>query len=371
MRLGVALCALALAGIGPGLPARAQVRHGMRAELGAEYDSNPGRAERVEGDRDRPVVGGSALGRLVVTADVAAAIGERHALTLAAGLAGKLFQRAEARSEDVVVAEASGGWAVRVGDRTRLALAGNYYDVFQRASVEARNFRYSTAALRLDRAVGEGGALALGVGHRWFRYKPEPELDFAGPTAFALVRWQRPGQVEGEADWEWSASAGGELRAFVGHLCTANACPDRTQGARRDQFLTLQLEGTRTGAFLAGAGLGVHGNLSNSYGDQLVRGLVHLRAGFLLPAELTLSGRAELVVTRYRDQVPLVPDIATGTARVSIEDEGRSTLRLELARRLGDHWDLGVRYTLYANESSSGAVHYRRQTALLFLATER
>jgi hypothetical protein len=369
MRLGVALCALL--GIGPSVLARAEpARMAGRAEVGVEYDSNPGRAETVEGDRPRPVVPGSPLGRFVLTGDLAAIRG-RQALALSAGLAGKVFQRAEARAEDVLVADASGSWSVRVAERTRLALAGTYYDVFQRAGTEARDFRYVTPALRLEQAVGEAGALAAGVGYRWFTYKPDAQLDFTAPTAFAVYRQTWPGLQEGAADWEWSALGTGELREFQGQRCTAEACPAPGQGQRRDQFFTLQVEATRTGDFLLGAGLAGHLNLSNSYGDQLARGLVHVRAVFLLPAELTLSARGELVFTSYRDEVTLVPDFTTGTQRVSIEDEGRSTLRVELARPFGPHVDLGLRYTFYGNEAAGGRVHYRRHTALLFIALQR
>jgi hypothetical protein len=59
---------------------------------------------------------------------------------------------------------------------------------------------------------------------------------------------------------------------------------------------------------------------------------------------------------------------ASSNRFVNIEDEGRSTLRLELARPLGDRFDLGLRYTLFTSAPRSNEVRYERQTALLFLA---
>ena len=112
----------------------------------------------------------------------------------------------------------------------------------------------------------------------------------------------------------------------------------------------------------------MHGNLSNSFGEPLLRGIVHLRAVVLLPADLSLSGRAELVVARYLDGLPLVRNVMSGNPDVNLEGESRSTVRVELARPFGKHVDAGLRYTLYANELGSTPVHYRRQTALLFLA---
>jgi hypothetical protein len=176
-----------------------------------------------------------------------------------------------------------------------------------------------------------------------------------------------PGANPEAADWELSAVVSLEARTFSGIRCTSvEMCPGPADaGRRRDRFAVAQVEVTRAGGFLVAAGLSGHLNASNSYGESLVRGLVHARAVVLLPFELSLSGRGELVFTRYREQVPVARNLA-GQPLVSIEDESRSTLRLELARPLGGHVDLGLRYTLYGDELATGPAHYRRQTALLF-----
>ena len=57
-----------------------------------------------------------------------------------------------------------------------------------------------------------------------------------------------------------------------------------------------------------------------------------------------------------------------GRNDVNLEGENRSTLRVELARPIGGHVDVGLRYTLYTNEIGPTNVHYRRQTALVFVA---
>ena len=179
MRLGVALCALF--GVGPSLPARADsARYGLRAEVAAEYDSNPGRVEQIDGvptGRSEEVVG-SPVGRLVLSGDLAAPVGTRQSVSLFASAAGKRFGRSQARAEDVVVAEASGAWNVLAGERTTVGLAGSYAEAFQHRGIEARDYRSLAPALRLEQGVGEGGLLSAGLGYRWLTYKPDAELDF-------------------------------------------------------------------------------------------------------------------------------------------------------------------------------------------------
>src|SRR2546423_7877572 len=154
MRLGP----LAVASLGLSVAARADPAHlGLRVELGAEYDTNPGRLEEVQGSASAPIAG-SPLGRFVTAADVAATVGV-HSLALSAGLAGKGFTRSAAEREDVLVAESSAGWTVRAAGRTSVGLSGAYYDVFQRSGVTALDFRSLGPALRLEQGLGSGGLL--------------------------------------------------------------------------------------------------------------------------------------------------------------------------------------------------------------------
>jgi len=88
----------------------------------------------------------------------------------------------------------------------------------------------------------------------------------------------------------------------------------------------------------------------------------------LLPADLSLSGRAELVVARYLDGLPLVRNVMNGNPDVNLEGESRSSVRLELVRSFAKHLDGGLRYTLYTNELGPTPVHYFRQTAMVFVA---
>jgi hypothetical protein len=178
-----------------------------------------------------------------------------------------------------------------------------------------------------------------------------------------------PGDLlAGGADWEWSAGGSLEARAFDGEACTASGCDQSSGGQRhRDLFWIAHAGFARTGAWLFGAGVAAHINTSNSYGESLVRGLVHVRAVVPLPWDLSLSARAEIVVTRYRDPLTFLQPVA-GVPSASIEDESRSTLRVELSRVFADHVELGARYVYYTSAPDTGAIGFQRQTALFYIA---
>jgi hypothetical protein len=111
----------------------------------------------------------------------------------------------------------------------------------------------------------------------------------------------------------------------------------------------------------------LHINQSNSYGESLVRGHLHVRAVIPLPWELSLSVRGELVATRYADPLTFLQPVV-GQPSASIEDESRSTFRVDLARLFEDHFEIGARYVIYTSAPSAGPVEYRRQTLLLYFA---
>lgn len=375
-------CALGLGAllllIGDSRPVNAAFapRYGLRLEAGAEQDTNPTRVEKIRGEVDpagAPLVP-SALSRFVGTIDIAAPVAARQAFALSVSVAGKRFFNETAASiEDVLIAQAQASHTVTLGAGTALALTGAYYDVFQPATRFARDFRSTSPALRLDQALA-GGQLSLGVGHRWFSYKVFPDYDFVGPTAALGYRRVIAARAEpGSADWDWSTGLSIEARRFAGLACKdSDNCPPAPGTAavdHRNRFWTAQLELNRTGAFLFGGGAAAQLNQSNGFGESLLRGLFHLRAVFMLPFELALSARAEAILTHYRESIPLQRHAMTGVPLVTIEDEGRSTVRVELVRPVGSHWEVGARYTLYSNALLRPIdVSYRRQTALLFVA---
>jgi hypothetical protein len=371
MRLrAVALVAVSLAAVPPSR-AGELLGYGLRLEAGVEHDSNPARLENVQGvPGARPIEGSPAL-RLVSGADLSAALGALL-LSFSGGLAGKRFLLAGAQPEDLVIAEARAGANLPLGRRWDLGLGAGYYDVFQRADGlgDARDFRSVTPSLRLGHDLGSA-SLGLAGGWRWFRFKPDPAFDFHGPTVVAGYRHTLAGDPAEASAAQWDLSAGLSLedrRFFAGRCLSLQSCPPPPGTAlRRDRFWAGHLDVSRTGALLLGGGLVLGVNRSNSYGESLWRLAASGRAVALLPWRLSLSARAELVATRYEDSVPVGYDAMTGTF-VSIEDEGRSSLRLELVRPVGSALELGARYTIYSETPGAGPVEFRRQIFLLYLA---
>ena len=371
MRLTLTLLVLTLLGARPSARADSP-RYDLRLELGTEYDSNPDRAEQIANVAPTlPPAGPSPLARLVASGNWASAFGQSGGLALSGALAGKRFFDQDARGDDVFIAQTGANGTLRVAGRTILGLAGSYYDAFQRGPVDRRDFRSLVPTLRIEQGFAKTAQLTLGGGYRWFTFKPDDNFSFAGPTAFLTVRQMFPGNLElGEADWEWTAGASLEWRGFDGPACSNATCTPASSSPpdRLDRFWIGHVELTRTTAFLLGAGAALHLNQSNSYGEGLVRGVFHLRTVVPLPWALSFSSRADLVATHYWNSVLLAQDPNAGAPLVSIEDENRSTLRIEVARPLAQGFEIGARYVFYSSFPGRGSVDYRRQTALLYLA---
>lgn len=368
MRGGIATIVFCLAEIASGANA-GELRYDWRLEDGAGYDTNPARAENISGTEDQPTAPASSMVRLVAAGNLTAPLGERHVLALSAGFGGKWFTHERARAENALVAQASASESMRVLQKTQLALAAGYYDVFQRRSTDLPDFRSTAPSVLLAELLTASMSVSFAAGYRWFTYKPDDAFSFTAPTAMVLFRHVLAGDVSsGDADWEWSAGGSIEARQFHGPACSANGCDEGASAARhQDRFWIGHAEFLRTGSWLWGAGAALHANQSNSYGESLVRGLFHMRAVVPLPWQLSLSVRGELVATRYADALTF-PQPVAGLPSTSIEDESRSTFRVELARVFEGLMEVGARYVYYTSAPTSSAVEYRRQTLLVYLA---
>jgi hypothetical protein len=355
-------------------------RYAVRAELGPELDTNAHRTEQVKAagvTNPAPVV--SPLARAVVTGSLTDVVTAGHQVAFSATLAGKLFEKAEARSEDVAIAETNAAWRAAVGERGGFALSGAYYEAFQRSrlaadySSERRDFRSLTASARLSRLLGDHADGGLGAGLRSFLFKPDRTYDFLAPSATLDLRWARE-TSDGAADWELAARASYERRAFAGKAfldpsasCPTNETCSPTTGtaSRVDNFTTGAVEASRTGRVLFGLGYAFHLNI---FGETVTRHFVTARFAADLPLGLSLAARAEVLLARWADPIVVAQADTAGRPFVSIEDENRSNARVDLSRDLTSRLQLLARYTFYTNELTSTAVHYRRHTALLSLA---
>jgi hypothetical protein len=349
--------------------------YALRAEIGVEHDSNAHRAEIITGFPNPPVVA-SPLERFVLSWSLSDAVAEDQSVALAATAGAKLFDAPAAYDEDVAIAQSSAAWQRTFGPSTSLTASSAYYEAFQRASTdlieasERRDFRSLAPELRLQRALGDTFTLGISAGARWFVFKPDRDYDFYSPIAGVDLRWLR--LPDGDADWEASAGLGYEHRSFAGPALVD--CPTvATSGVgcsgpdlRADDLLSAHAEVVRTGRVLLGAGYGFSANLSNSFGETVTRHALNARLAAPLPLGLSLAARGELLLAFYRDSVP-VGQLSPGSPFVSIEDENRSSLRVDLSHGLGARWRALCRYTLYANEITAAPIRYRRQTLLLSL----
>jgi hypothetical protein len=378
MALGAALLAASAAA---GQPARADgdgERYVLRGELGEELDSNAHRTENVAGAIYVAPVS-SPVTRVVLTGLLADNVAPGQDLAVSATLAGKLFSAAGARDEDVAIAQNALTWRWTLSPRAALAATGTYYEAFQRESQplsnDRRDFRSLAPAARLGVAVGEGAEVGVGLGYRLFVFKPDRDFDFGAPTAGVDLRWARE-SADGGAEWEVLGDAAYERRAFAGPALVA--CPSDPGGVscppavgtdlRTDNFLVARLQLARTGRVLVGGGYALQYNASNSFGETVMRHFVTARFAASLPGGLYVTARAELLLARYRDPVIVAQGNDVGRPFISIEDENRSSVRVDLSRNLTDRLQLIARYTFYANELGASQGTYRRQTALLSLA---
>jgi hypothetical protein len=355
----------------------------VRAEAGLEIDSNAHRTEIVAGAQNPPLVA-AAVQRLVLSAALSDVVAEGQVVSMGATLAGKLFDAAAAADEDVAIAQTSLAWQKALGAAGALTLSGGYYEAFQRASaslaaaIERRDFRSLTPALQLTWAAAEHLDISVTGGYRWFVFKPDRDFDFQAPTAGLELRWVR--QPDSGADWEATLGATYESRTFGGPALTID-CPASLRGriplglacsgpdTRRDTFVVGHLELTRVGRVLAGLGYALQDNLSNSYGETVIRHAFSARFALRLPCRLMVAARGDLLFAFYTQHQPIGQvTILAATTVESIDSENRSTVRVDLSRDLTDRLRLLARYTFYANELGTDSnLSYRRQTALLSL----
>jgi hypothetical protein len=239
-----------------------------------------------------------------------------------------------------------------------------------------RDFRSLAPALELRTGPTNAVQLGFAGGYRWLVFKPDRDFDFQGPTAGVNLRWLY--DTEGSADWEARAGAAVEYRRFGGPAHVDNNCPTNQLSCagpdtRADNLVMAQADLTRTGRVLLGAGYAFHHNGSNSFGETLIRHIATARVATALPLGLYLAARADLSFVFYSDSVPVaraanVGPMVGGKQFVTIEDENRSSVRIDLSHDISGRVSALLRYTLYANELGSSGGKYRRHTLLLSLA---
>jgi hypothetical protein len=343
------------------------------AEIAGEVDSN---VNRAEDDSSRPPEA-AALIRIGGSVDGAVATG---AGTVGGRLGTDLRVAGSGHSdEDLAVLAGDLRWqrALR-GRPAQVGLRAAAYDASGLSSdVGARSFRwmYAEGWLALDdrdrRAV-------VTAGGRDFHYKPEPRLDWRGPTlglALTSIVW-RGDDADGARDvssLELAAQYRLELRGYDG-FARAPGCPPGTPAGevcyaatdrpRSDLHHRVSAGATYTGDRVYAAEYELTINDSSSHGDSLVRHRITASATTALLAGIYATAHAAAQIDRYRDGM-LIPDDIQAQTLVTIDDDSRSSLSLLLARRLGAGWTAEARWALWTNVLSDEDRPFRRQLVTL------
>jgi hypothetical protein len=374
--------------------ALAVVRFGLTLSLGPEYDSNANRAESVADAQSSPDTPTPSFllrtqGTLRMTWRT-----DANALRLYATAGGKIFFNPAVFDQDTLVLSVGGEDRVRVARFVHLAVIGDYYDAFQLpvSPYRARDFRSGSLLGRIyfaDRL----GEVALSGGYRGFQYKPDPYFDFqAGQaTAYAVARLVFGANDDHELDL--AASYHMERRWFAGVVelfadpqdplgspppaiplppCAyghpiAQRCLVAGIDQRRDWFHETGVELTYVGAFLVGVGYGLQLNLSNSFGQSLIRHIVTLKLAYRFPWSLYATLKAQLYASNFLDPV-LLDQRFNAMTFVTIEDENRNNVIVDLERPIGSSGlAINARYSIFTNEISPSPVSFLRQVVYLGL----
>jgi hypothetical protein len=281
----------------------------------------------------------------------------RHVLALDAGGGGKVFWRDTARAADEAVYHGDAAWGVRGGSGGAW-LSASIYDAYQREST--RDFR--TEGLTLQYTVDGPASTRLGalVSYRGLQYKPDDRYNFHGPLGGVSLDWRlTSGRGDAVVDWTVRLQYSVAARFFAG---SAIAVPSRcnllavlcTEDARRqDLNHQARAEVQYLGNADAALFYSVEFNRSNSYGESYQRHAIGLKFTASLFAGIYLTAKGVLQLSRFRD--PYLVSEVSNVSFVSIDDENRSSLVLQLARDLAEHWTLNLRYSLFVNESGAAA----------------
>jgi hypothetical protein len=352
----------------------AALKLALKLELGPEWDSNANRAELVNG---AAVLGDQPTDSFLLRSTARGTLLWRQGpnlLRAMAGLGGKVFFNPDVQDQDVLVDQLTVEDRVRAADHWELGVAGDYYDASQlnatppcaaMGCLRHRDFRTGTLTLRAA-YVRDEGELALLGGYRGFQYKPDSTFDFhAGQLLAVALARLRVGPEDHEVELDFAATYHLERRFYLG-LADLNPCgslqPCPTPGAdsRADWFHEASLELTYVRELLVTVGYAVQLNLSNSFGQSLMRHVFTAKIGFRLPWQIYPTLKGQLLVTRYLDPVLLDYNVNTQTF-TTIDDENRNAFILDLERPVGHGLSVETRYSIYTNELASSPVTFLRQ----------
>jgi hypothetical protein len=375
-----------------GAIALAVVRLALKLDLGPEYDTNANRAEIVNGAHNPDQPTGSALVRTTTRLSLSWQSGI-SLLRVSGGLGAKVFFNPEVNDQDTLVGQLAVDERLALHRLLDLGLGIDYYDAGQLEVAPPcaalgcerhRDFRTGSATARLTFGDPHGDVTLL-VGYRGFQYKPDYAFSFQGVQATVIASARaiagsgtRTHEIGLSASYHlerrWFAGYQDQLRNDVpegtSHQCGPDFpiytdCVRNTYDPRNDWYHEGNVEVSYLGPLLISTGYGLQLNLSDSFGHSLLRHVFTFRIAGRLPWQLYATVKAQVLYNSYLDPVLLDQDVNTQRP-ISIEDENRNALIVDLERPIKSGVALEARYSFFTNELSGGSpVEFMRHVIYL------
>jgi hypothetical protein len=296
--------------------------------------------------------------------------GARHRLSLGYGGGAKLFFTEQARSADEALHRAHARWSFRADQTVRASLFASFYDAYQRVST--RDFRTGGGGFGLSASRSRTSA-TLHLGYQGLQFKPFSDYSFHSIVGGVGLSQSLP--IDEMASWRLGFTYAVALRGYLGPVLgdqRRDPCEELpgspTCGySRRDVAQTLTATADYFGDAIARFWYEAEINQSNSFGESFLRHTVGIKFTAPLFWGIYLTTKGVLRFSQFDDPFLVTP---LQTRFVDIDDENRSTLMIRLSRDLTKHCTLGVRYSLYVNESGrsdSGVGSPSFQRHLLFV----
>jgi hypothetical protein len=178
---------------------------------------------------------------------------------------------------------------------------------------------------------------------------------------------RQAGAEEGdEREWDFTISGRFEWRHYHGPELYSSDDPGSPLSPRRvdsDVLGTAQL--SYVGPLLAQAAYTIDYDRSNSFGQTYLRHIVTLKLVCDLGWRIVAAAKVQLVVIGYKDPVALTSGMIVP---LTIEDENRDAIVLDLERPLGRGFAVSARYSRFTNGVSTSVLAYDRQVVYLGLS---
>jgi hypothetical protein len=351
----------------------------VQAEGGAEIDSNVQRVETGPGLMTDPIA--SSVGRLGAKLSHRGRVA-RGAYSLQMGSFARIVSSPDGQSESVALLAAdlrwlrplpnrpvSVGFAVFGADAIALDSSADILPECDGRRLD-RTFANAGADALLVMRKGDDHSLTLGVGGRWFTFKPCEKFDWSGPSANVRLDstlWEAEG---GTRSLELAVFGGVESRAY-NDVALANACENgemvedpkdcsaATSLPRRDRYHRIGVELTWVSRVVAALGYTLSVTDTNSYGQSLVRHRINLSATTDLPLGLYGTVYATLQYDQYLDGLIVEKDLQNQTF-TTLDDENRSSLQVRIARPITKALAIESRFAYWRDLGGGDNASFRR-----------